>query len=89
MNFYPSLTDSSFIKIDDDEESIKKLMGNAPAFTNLFQLNLQSIKKLNIPAFNFGGFGKDAHKRTERVFMPYTFKTLPELEIKTVQEFLK
>ena len=89
LNFYPSLTDSSFIKIDDDKDSISRLMEDFPEYEQLYPADLHGIKELNIPGFNFGGFGKDAHKKTERVYMPYTFKILPELEIQAVKKFLK
>ena len=37
------------------------------------------MKKLNIPAVNFGCWGKDAHRWTERVHVPYSFEVLPRL----------
>jgi arginine utilization protein RocB len=87
-SFFPSLTDSSYLKIDDNPDSIQCLIDNFPAYSRLYPVDLQKIKALAIPGINFGCFGKDAHKWTERVYMPYSFRVLPELIITTVKKFL-
>ena len=87
MQFFPSLTDSSYLKIDDDNESLNMLIGNFPEYERLYNVPLRTIKKMNIPAINYGCYGKDAHKWTERVYMPYTFKVLPDLVIKTLENY--
>lgn len=46
------------------------------------------IKKLNISAINYGCYGKDAHKWSERIYKPYSFGVLPKLIIKTVEKFM-
>ena len=88
MRFFPSLSDSSYLKIDDDNNSIDKLISNFPEYKNLYDVPIRDIKKLNIPAINYGCFGKDAHKWTERVYMPYSFEVLPKLIIKTIEHYL-
>jgi arginine utilization protein RocB len=89
MSFFPSLTDSSYIKMDDDPKSIRYLIDNFPEYNALYPVDLEKIKNLNIPGINFGCFGKDAHKWTERVYMPYSYKILPELILETVKKFLR
>lgn len=88
FQFFPSLSDSSYIKIDDDEEFIDKLIKNFPQYKNLYNVPLHEIKKLNISAINYGCYGKDAHKWSERVYKPYSFGVLPKLIIKTVEKFM-
>ena len=79
MHFFPSLSDSSYLKIDDSKESMEKLRNNFPMMDSLYPLPLEKIQELNIPTVNFGCYGKDAHKWTERVHIPYTFGVLPLL----------
>lgn len=86
--FFPSLSDSSYLKIDDDEESIQCLVNNFPAYEEIYPLPIEQIKRMDIPAINYGCFGKDAHKWTERVYKPYSFEILPQLILKTVDEIL-
>lgn len=88
MHFFPSLTDSSYLKIDDDEESIQALEDNFPKQDRLYPIPYDKIRALNIPGFNYGTFGKDAHKWTERVKMSYSFDKLPELILKTIEMYL-
>ena len=87
MHFFPSLSDSSYLKIDDSDESIEKLKGNFPVMEQLYPVPLEKIKKLNIPSVDFGCYGKDAHKWTERVNVPYTFEVLPYLLKETLSHF--
>lgn len=87
MHFFPSLSDSSYLKIDDSEESIKTLRDNFPAMEQLYPIPIDKIRKLNVPAVDFGCYGKDAHKWTERVNIPYTFEVLPYLMKETLKHF--
>lgn len=89
MHFFPSLTDSSYLKIDDDMESIASLEANFPKQDALYPVPYKKIYNLNIPGLNFGCFGKDAHKRTERVQLDYSFNKLPKLIIETINHYLK
>lgn len=89
MKFFPSLSDSSYLKIDDSKESIELLVNNFPGFEQLYPVPIHKIQQLNIPAVNYGCYGKDAHKWTERVHIPYTFGHLPILIENTIDYFLK
>ena len=86
--FFPSLSDSSYLSLDDSMESIAVLKENFPQMQQLYPLPLEQIKNLNIRAVNFGVYGKDAHKSTERLNVPYSFGVLPELIKKTMEVFL-
>lgn len=89
MKFFPSLSDSSYLRIDDSSESLRFLSNNFPGFETLYPLPIENIRNLDIPAVNFGCYGKDAHKWTERVNIPYTFEILPKLMEKTIDKYLR
>ena len=88
MQFFPVLSDSSYLKIDDDEESIQTLIRNFPGYGQVYSLPFENIKALNIPAFSFGCYGKDGHKWTERVNLPYTFGKLPNIIFAALERYL-
>lgn len=88
LQFFPSLSDSSYLKIDDDAASVDLLIRNFPNMNTLYPLPIDKIQELNIPALNYGCYGKDAHKWTERLYKPYTFGVLPKLILKTIDNFL-
>jgi arginine utilization protein RocB len=77
LHFYTGLSDSSYIKMDDDEKSVRCLVENFPDFKSIYNVPVDLIQELNIPAFTFGALGKDAHKWTERLHMPYSCGILP------------
>lgn len=86
--FFPSLSDSSYLKSDDSPESIRALQQNFPAMEKLYPIPLERISRLQIPALDFGCYGKDAHKWSERVYKPYSFAVLPKMLLKTMERFL-
>lgn len=85
MQFFPVLTDSSYLKLDDTDTSIKTLVDNFPDMKGHYDVPLDQIKRLNIPAFNFGCHGKDAHKWTERVHKEYSFGKLPIIMLRVLE----
>lgn len=87
MRFFPSLSDSSYFKIDDSEASLNVLKSNFPVMEKLYHVPMEKIRELNIPTADFGCYGKDAHKWTERVNIPYTFDILPQLLMETLRHF--
>lgn len=88
LQFFPSLSDSSYLKIDDSDSSIKKLKNNFAEVEKLYNIPFDAIRELNIPAINYGCYGKDAHKWSERLYKPYSFGVLPGLIVKTIDNIL-
>ena len=88
-HFYPSLSDSSYIAMDDDEKELEVLKNSFPGMDVIYPLPFEKIHALSIPAVNFGCYGKDAHKWTERVNVPYTFGILPILMRNAVKALLE
>ncbi|MBO1514665.1 M20/M25/M40 family metallo-hydrolase [Metabacillus bambusae] len=87
QHYFPGLCDLSFVQLTDKEQSVTQLTANMPLYGNDFQLPLQEIQNLNIPVLNIGPVGRDPHKWTERLHIPYTFDIFPELlslSIKTI-----
>ncbi|QHT48748.1 M20/M25/M40 family metallo-hydrolase [Bacillus sp. SB49] len=77
--FFPFLSDSSYLSLHDSNEEVKSLINNFPEYEKIYPVPIQEIRKLNIPSITMGVFGKDAHKYTERVYKPYSFRILPHL----------
>jgi len=67
--FYPYISDLSFVRScsDSDLQSLQKYMPIKSLVNPLFW---SSVKQLNCPMVNIGPYGKDAHKNTERVYLP-------------------
>lgn len=89
--FYPYISDLSYLRFEDASgvESLKKYM---PLFDvakeDVYSLDsnkLNQIQALNCPVINIGPFGSDAHGLYERVYMPYSFETVPQIIFQTIK----
>jgi arginine utilization protein RocB len=74
---YEGISDLSEMGLD--AEDIEVLTDNMAGYGTLFTHPFEEMKSLHIPAINLGPIGKDAHKLTERVHIPYLTQTLPLL----------
>jgi arginine utilization protein RocB len=81
--FFPCMSDSSFLALDDSDESMAALVHNLPEWGNVYQVPIQQIREMNVPAITMGCYGKGAHTWTERLYRPYSFNVLPRLILQT------
>jgi arginine utilization protein RocB len=86
--FFPALSDSSYLKIDDNDASLNTLVNNFPEWDIVYPVPIKDIKDTNIPAINFGAYGKDPHCWTERVHKRYSFSILPKMTIRMIEKTL-
>lgn len=77
--FFPYLSDSSYLMIDETQQEIEKMKSNFPLVEQLYPLPYDKMRELNIPAVDIGVYGKGAHTWKERVYKPYSFGVLPKL----------
>ncbi len=77
--FFPYLSDSSYLMIDETPQEIAKMKNNFPLVDQLYPLPYEKMRELNIPAVDIGVYGKGAHTWKERVYKPYSFGILPKL----------
>ena len=90
--FYPYVSDISYMKVDDAVyDSLPAFKKNFPLWRDrdddvaehvqdeYFSVPFDRIRELNCDVANIGPWGKEAHGKGERVYMPYTFETVPEL----------
>ncbi|CAM3847917.1 M20/M25/M40 family metallo-hydrolase [Mesobacillus zeae] len=78
-DFFPYISDMSFIAISDDEESLEAAAKNNPAWGSKLFVDYQDKRDLNVPVVNIGPYGLDAHKRYERMEMRYSLEMVPNL----------
>jgi arginine utilization protein RocB len=88
-NFFPYLSDGSFLSIQESDAELQPLLKNLPEGDTLYPVPVEAIKQLNISSINMGVYGKDGHKWTERVYKPYSFHVLPDLIRATTVRILR
>lgn len=88
-NFFPYISDMSFVALSDDEEGIEAVATNNPGWGTKHYVNYQDIRDTNVPVINIGPYGIDAHKKLERTEMLYSFEVVPNLTNLVIQRVLK
>jgi arginine utilization protein RocB len=69
LPYYPYISDLSFVSRGNpaDIASVERLI---PGYKQLNRIDWSVLNGLKIPMMNIGPWGKDAHKFTERVYVP-------------------
>ena len=72
-------SDLSYLGFQGDPHDLDGLRVNLPGWGTLYDLPVDDLLKLDIPALNIGPSGKDAHKMTERLELGYSLNVAPKL----------
>ncbi|MEW9053480.1 MAG: M20/M25/M40 family metallo-hydrolase [Neobacillus sp.] len=88
-NFFPYISDMSFVALSDDEEGISAVSKNNPGWGTKHFVDYQDIRDINVPVINIGPYGLDAHKKLERMEMTYSLEIVPNLTNLVIQKLLK
>ncbi len=78
-SYFQGLSDVSYFRLRDSEKVTKVLEKEMPLYGEGYDIPLDLIADLDVPAVNIGPYGKDAHKRTERLHIPFSTEVLPAL----------
>jgi arginine utilization protein RocB len=76
--FFPALSDMSYLRLRSGTDP-RPVAANTPLWNVRYNVPLDVIQRLNIPFINIGPQGKDAHRFTERLYLPYSLNTVPDL----------
>jgi arginine utilization protein RocB len=77
--FFEGVSDLSYCGFQGDSSEMDLFAENMPGWGCPYSLPKEALAKLDIPILNFGPLGKDAHKNTERIHLPYAMDVYPEL----------
>lgn len=87
--FYPYISDMSFVSVSDEDAGIQSFEKNMPAWGRKYHYDVESIRELNVPVVNIGPYGKDAHKQWERVEQQYSMQVVPNLAFQVIQKLFQ
>jgi len=76
---FEGVSDLSYCGFEGGADEIRTVGENLPGWGDLYRFPEEALLELDIPILNLGPFGKDAHKNTERVHLPYSFEIYPVL----------
>jgi arginine utilization protein RocB len=78
-NFFPFISDMSFMSLSDDEAAIQAVKDNNPAWGTKHYVDYDAVREINVPVINIGPYGMDAHKKLERVEIDYSMEVVPNM----------
>ena len=85
--FYPYISDLSYCGIATAGH-LQKMTENMPAWKLTYRLPIREIQEISMPVVNIGPYGKDAHKLSERVSVPYSFDAMPLILQQTLEKLI-
>ena len=87
--FFTGLSDVSYCRVTQPEQVLPTLQENMPLLDNTYLIPFKDIIELNVPTLNIGPYGKDAHKRTERLEMGFSTQIAPLLLANAISYILR
>ncbi len=90
--YYPYVSDASYLRLEDSS-ALDAVRSNMPLWSDrptegMYSLPLDRIRELNLDVVNIGVWGYGAHKREERLHVPYGCGTVPKMVLETVRRTL-
>lgn len=87
-NFFPFISDMSFMSLSDDEAAIQAVKDNNPAWGTKHFVDYDLIRDINVPVINIGPYGMDGHKKLERVEIDYSMELVPNMTKLVIEKVL-
>jgi arginine utilization protein RocB len=88
-NFFPYISDMSFVALSDDESALDAAALNNPSWGTKFFVDYQDVRSINVPVINIGPYGLDAHKKYERAELQYSLEIVPNLTNLVIRNVLE
>lgn len=79
IHYFNGICDLSYVSYEDKAEGWTAFERNTPVWGNTYTIPFNEMQQLQAPVLNVGPFGKDAHKRTERLHIESAFVQLPSM----------
>lgn len=86
QNFFMGISDNSYSAVTGDGNGNLDYAEAAPLWGDGYNIDFESIKKINVPAVIYGPIGKEYHKWSERVNKKSLLFTVPRVTEKLIKQ---
>ncbi|OXS74757.1 M20/M25/M40 family metallo-hydrolase [Domibacillus enclensis] len=86
VHYFNGICDLSYVNGSGKGEGWQAFERNTPVWKDVYTVPFAEMARLQAPVLNIGPFGKDAHKRTERLHIKHAFEQLPAMLEKWLKE---
>ncbi|MDW7672196.1 MAG: M20/M25/M40 family metallo-hydrolase [Bacillota bacterium] len=87
-DYFTGICDLSYAMFQTDDQNIAYIEENMLMWKEVYYIPLETIRELSVPVLNLGPWGKDFHKKTERVYLPDLLERTPILIDQLIREML-
>jgi arginine utilization protein RocB len=87
--FFGGICDLSYLGYHGSAFDPFCVAANMPGWGSVYRLPVKELTALDVPVLNIGVSGKDPHKPTERLHLPFTLDVLPELLRRAIDCFAR
>ena len=89
QNFFMGISDNSYTAVTSGDGGNSDFAAEAPLWGQVYNINFDSIKKINVPAVIYGPIGKEYHKWSERVNKKSLLDTVPRVTRELIKQAWK
>ena len=75
--YFMGICDTSYCALERDLASYQVVLDSLATPSQVYELDLEKIAQIQVPAVNLGPWGKELHQRGERVFREDLLETIP------------
>lgn len=79
VEVFKGIMDMSYLGFQGEPSELDALACNMPLWGVDYRFPLDDLKRLDVPIANLGPIGRDDHKNSERLHLPFYLRTLPPL----------
>jgi len=79
IHYFNGISDLSYVNYEDNTGGWQVFEANTPVWGDSYTIPFNEMRELKAPVFNVGPFGKDAHRRTERLHIQSAFVEVPQI----------
>lgn len=79
VEYFNGISDLSYVALQAPLTDMNKYHSNLPGGQELYSIPFNEMSQLVAPVLNVGPIGRDAHKKTERLYLPFAFEQLPKI----------
>ncbi len=88
-HYFNGISDLSYVNYKDENKGWEVYEDNTPVWDTTYSIPFKEMHKLEGPVLNVGPFGKDAHKRTERLHIESAFVKTPIFVEEVIKEVIR
>lgn len=89
VEYFNGISDLSYASLQAPLSDMNRYVQNLPGGDDHYSIPFLEMSKLTAPVINVGVIGRDPHKKTERLYIPFAFEQLPKVLEHLLLEHMK